>query len=104
MKPFVVTYPEVFRRIEKRLAQSNCWIAMVRGNHDDPAYFATDAAGHTAVEHKRWRTVPDYAVIHTTEFSLPQGRDYFLITIACRACGGRICNATENAGYSLVTI
>lgn len=36
---------------------------MVRGNHDDPAYFATDAAGHTAVEHMRWRTVPDYAVI-----------------------------------------
>lgn len=58
-------YDQVFRRIEKRLAQNNCWIAMVRGNHDDPAYFATDAAGHTAVEHKRWRTVPDYAVIQS---------------------------------------
>ena len=56
-------YDQVFRRIEKRLAQNNCWIAMVRGNHDDPAYFATDAAGHTAIEHMRWRTVPDYAVI-----------------------------------------
>ena len=44
-------YDQVFRRIEKRLAQNNCWIAMVRGNHDDPAYFATDAAGHTVVEH-----------------------------------------------------
>ena len=58
-------YDQVFRRIEKRLAQNNCWIAMVRGNHDDPAYFATDTAGHTAVEHKRWRTVPDYAVIQS---------------------------------------
>ena len=56
-------YDQVFRHIEKRLVQSNCWIAMVRGNHDDPAYFATDAEGHTAVEHMRWRTVPDYAVI-----------------------------------------
>ena len=36
---------------------------MMRGNHDDPAYFATDSAGHTAIEHMRWRTVPDYAVI-----------------------------------------
>ena len=58
-------YDQVFRRIEKRLTQNNCWLAMVRGNHDDPAYFATDAAGHTAVEHKRWRTVPDYAVIQS---------------------------------------
>ena len=56
-------YDQVFRRIEKRLTQNNCWIAMVRGNHDDPAYFATDSAGHTAIEHMRWRTVPDYAVI-----------------------------------------
>ena len=56
-------YDQVFRRIEKRLTQNNCWIAMVRGNHDAPAYFATDTAGHTAVEHLRWRTVPDYAVI-----------------------------------------
>ena len=32
-------YDQVFRRIEKRLAQNNCWIAMVRGNHDDPAYY-----------------------------------------------------------------
>ena len=32
-------YEQVFRRIEKRLVKNNCWIAMLRGNHDDPSYF-----------------------------------------------------------------
>lgn len=56
-------YDLIFRRIEKRLVENNCWIAMVRGNHDDPAYFEPDASGHTAIEHKRWRTIPDYSII-----------------------------------------
>lgn len=56
-------YDNTFRRIEKRLVQNNCWIAMVRGNHDDPAYFELQADGNTPIHHARWRTVPDYAVI-----------------------------------------
>lgn len=56
-------YNNIFRRIEKRLVQNNCWIAMVRGNHDDPAYFELQADGNTLIHHARWQTVPDYAVI-----------------------------------------
>ena len=56
-------YDQVFRRIEKRLAQNNCWIAMVRGNHDDPAYFELQKDGRTLIHHVRWQTVPDYAII-----------------------------------------
>ena len=56
-------YENAFRRIEKRLAQNNCWIAMVRGNHDDPAYFELQKDGRTLIHHARWQTVPDYAVI-----------------------------------------
>ena len=56
-------YNNIFRRIEKRLVQNNCWIAMVRGNHDDPAYFEVQADGNTLIHYARWQTVPDYAVI-----------------------------------------
>ena len=56
-------YNNIFRRIEKRLVQNNCWIAMVRGNHDDPAYFEVQADGNTLIHHARWQTVPDYTVI-----------------------------------------
>ena len=56
-------YNNIFRRIEKRLVQNNCWIAMVRGNHDDPAYFELQADGNTLIHHARWQTVPDYTVI-----------------------------------------
>lgn len=56
-------YDRVFRRIERRLAQNNCWIAMVRGNHDDPAYFEAQADGETPIHHARWRTLPDYTMV-----------------------------------------
>ena len=56
-------YDQVFRRIKKRLTQNNCWVIMMRGNHDDPAFFEQNKSGHTLVEHKRWRTVPDYTVV-----------------------------------------
>ena len=36
-------YDQVFRRIEKRLAQNNCWIAMVRGNRGGYGHFRTRA-------------------------------------------------------------
>lgn len=56
-------YDNTFRRIEKRLAQNNCWIAMVRGNHDDPSYFELQKDGKTQIHYARWQTVPDYTVI-----------------------------------------
>lgn len=51
-------YEQVFRRIQKRLTTHNCWIAMVRGNHDDPSYFLEQK-----IHHERFRTIPDYSVI-----------------------------------------
>ena len=51
-------YDNIFRRIQKRLTVHNCWIAMVRGNHDDPAYFA-----EIRIRHERFRTLPDYSVV-----------------------------------------
>ena len=56
-------YDNVFRRIEKRLAQNNCWIVMVRGNHDDPMCFDLQTDGKTPIHHTRWQTVPDYTII-----------------------------------------
>lgn len=60
-------YDNVFRRIEKRLAHNNCWIAMVRGNHDDPAYFQLQSDGRTPIHHARWRTLPDYTVVQACD-------------------------------------
>lgn len=51
-------YDNIYRRIQKRLAAHNCWIAMVRGNHDNPAYFSEQL-----IHYERFRTVPDYSVI-----------------------------------------
>lgn len=56
-------YDNVFRRIQRRLIQNNCWIAMVRGNHDDPAYFEPQKDGKTLIRHSRWCTIPDYSII-----------------------------------------
>lgn len=51
-------YEQVYRRVQKRLSEHNCWVAMVRGNHDDPAYFTEDK-----MNHERFRTMPDYSVV-----------------------------------------
>ena len=51
-------YEQVFRRIEKRLVKNNCWIAMLRGNHDDPSYFF-----EKKINHQRFCTIPDYAIV-----------------------------------------
>ena len=52
-------YEQVFGRISSKLSKANNYIAMVRGNHDDPAYF-----NEQRVCHKRFRTIPDYGVIN----------------------------------------
>ena len=38
---------------------------MVRGNHDDPAYFNGEK-----ISHERFRTIPDYSVIHVCDHNI----------------------------------
>ena len=52
-------YDYVYERNRKYLSRSNCWLAMVRGNHDNPAYFN----GLHRIHHERFMTVPDYTVL-----------------------------------------
>lgn len=52
-------YDHVYERNRKYLSGSNCWLVMVRGNHDNPAYFN----GPYRLSHERFMTVPDYAVL-----------------------------------------
>ncbi|MBQ0142069.1 MAG: serine/threonine protein phosphatase, partial [Prevotellaceae bacterium] len=40
-------------------SEHNCWIAMVRGNHDDPSYFTEQK-----IHHERFRTISDYSVVN----------------------------------------
>ncbi len=51
-------YEQVYNKDAVRLRKANNWIAFVRGNHDNPAYFNEER-----IACKRWRTVPDYSVI-----------------------------------------
>lgn len=51
-------YEQVYNHVSNRLSQANNWVVFLRGNHDDPAYFAEER-----VAYKRWRTVPDFSVI-----------------------------------------
>ena len=52
-------YEYVYERNRKFLSAANCWLVMVRGNHDNPAYFN----GSARVCHERFMTVPDYSVL-----------------------------------------
>lgn len=51
-------YDNIFKRNSSKLSKANNWVVMVRGNHDDPAYFREER-----ISHQRFRTVPDYSVI-----------------------------------------
>lgn len=51
-------YGLLYKAINRKLSRSRNWIAMVRGNHDDPSYFERQT-----INHKRFRCVPDYSVI-----------------------------------------
>lgn len=52
-------YEHVYERNRRFLSGANCWVVMVRGNHDNPAYFN----GSARISHERFMTVPDYAVL-----------------------------------------
>lgn len=51
-------YKDVYIKCSKQLSKSNNWIAFVRGNHDNPAYF-----NQQPIKHRRWMTLPDYSVV-----------------------------------------
>ena len=51
-------YDIIFNRNSSKLSKANNWIVMVRGNHDNPAYFNEER-----IAHERFRTVPDYSVV-----------------------------------------
>lgn len=51
-------YENIFRFNTSRLSKANNWVVLVRGNHDDPAYFREERRAH-----QRYRTVPDYSVV-----------------------------------------
>lgn len=51
-------YETVHNQVAGRLRKANNWVVFVRGNHDDPSYFAEQR-----INYARWRTVPDYSVI-----------------------------------------
>jgi len=51
-------YDQVYNAVAGRLYKANNWIIFIRGNHDNPAYFADER-----INHARWRTVPDYSIV-----------------------------------------
>lgn len=51
-------YDNVYNKNKRRLEEANNYIVMLRGNHDNPAYFSTEY-----INFKHFFTVPDYSVI-----------------------------------------
>lgn len=51
-------YETVYNQVSRRLQKTNNWVVFIRGNHDDPSYFAEEKVSYT-----RWRCVPDYSII-----------------------------------------
>lgn len=51
-------YEMVYNQVAGRLRKANNWVVFVRGNHDDPSYFAEEK-----VSYKRWRCIPDYSIV-----------------------------------------
>ena len=58
-------YEQIYSQVAGRLRKANNFVVFVRGNHDDPAYFAEER-----VAHLRWRCVPDYSVIRAWGHSI----------------------------------
>ncbi len=51
-------YLRLYGKIRKSLDKSNNLLLLVRGNHDDPAYFNGDR-----IDYERMRCIPDYSVV-----------------------------------------
>ncbi len=52
-------YDRIYQHLSRNLEANNLWIVMMRGNHDNPAYYN----GDKRIVYERWRTVPDYTVL-----------------------------------------
>ena len=52
-------YEDIYLTILRHLQAYNLCIVMLRGNHDNPAYFN----GDKRITHERWQTVADYTVL-----------------------------------------
>ena len=51
-------YPQLYGKIRKLLDKGNNILLLVRGNHDDPAYFNGDR-----IDYARMKCIPDYSVV-----------------------------------------
>ena len=51
-------YEDIYKCHRATLSKHNSWIVMMRGNHDNPAYFSK-----RLICHKRFQTIPDYTVL-----------------------------------------
>ena len=51
-------YEQITTKVLRRLTKANNWIVMIRGNHDDPAYFQEQR-----IQHERFRCIPDYSIV-----------------------------------------
>ncbi len=51
-------YPQLYGKLRKLLDKSNNLLLLVRGNHDDPAYFNGDR-----IDYARMKCIPDYSVV-----------------------------------------
>ena len=51
-------YPQLYGKLRKSLDNSNNLLLLVRGNHDDPAYFNGDR-----IDYARKKCIPDYSVV-----------------------------------------
>ena len=51
-------YEQIFTKVSRRLTKASNWVVMIRGNHDDPAYFQEQR-----IHHERFRSIPDYSIV-----------------------------------------
>ena len=55
-------YNEIFTKFNTLLAESNSYLLMFRGNHDDPTYFSEEKIKFSNIS-----TIPDYSIIKMKE-------------------------------------
>ena len=58
-------YEQIFNKISRRLIKANNWVVMIRGNHDDPAYFQEQR-----IHHERFRSIPDYSIVTACDHTI----------------------------------
>lgn len=59
-------YEDTYQKILRHLQAYNLWIVMLRGNHDNPAYFN----GDQRITYERWQTIPDYTILQACHHNI----------------------------------